>query len=725
MRTAPHLAWLWACATLACCLLAPLAGAAESNTLREITYATLPGERLQVVLKFAQPPRQPSTFAIDNPARISLDFTGTRSTLPQRTQNIGVGVTRSVTAVEARDRTRVVFNLSRLASYQTAVRGNEVIVTIERGVVATPASSTEPAPAMPAAEAAAAAATIPVAAVPTAARTVSNVDFRRGTRGEGRVVITLSDPKTPIDMRDQSGQIVIDLADTQLPKQLERRLDVTDFATPVTTIESINRGQNARITVALSGDYDQMSYQTDNILTIEALPLTKEQAEARLKDRFPYTGERLSLNFQDIEVRSVLSLIGDFTGLNVVIDDSVSGNITLRLKDVPWDQALDIILKTKNLDKRESGNVLFIAPRNVIAERERLELESSQQVRELAPLRLEFIQINYAKASEIAALLKAKENQLLSERGNVTVDTRTNTLLVQDTSDNLSAVRNLIKILDVPVRQVMIESRIVIASETFSRELGVRFGGAGVRKAGSDGIIVGTGSGEGASGGVGQAITNLNNTGQPFPVTPPSYNDRLAVNLPIADPAGRLALAILGSNFLVDLELQALQAEGRGEVVSNPRVITSNQQKAEIKQGVEIPYQEQAGGLGGGTSVSFKEAVLSLEVTPQITPDDRINMEIRVNKDRPDFSRQVNGVPPIETRSVNTNVLVENGQTVVLGGIYEQETTDSVTKVPLLGDLPIVGNLFRSKGIKEDKNELLIFVTPKLIGDNLSAFTRQ
>jgi type IV pilus assembly protein PilQ len=665
------------------------------NVLEEISYTALPGERLEVSLRFAQPPAEPMSFTIENPARIALDFPNTRSGLSKRNREVGVGVTRSINTAEARGRTRVVLNLSQLASYRTQVRGNEVVVSIGGSGADTVSAAAGGIPA----SAQAAAQPSPLARVTP---NVSNIDFRRGSTGEARVVLTLSDPKIPVTLADRRGSIELEAVGAELSPELERRLDVVDFATPAQFVDAFESNGSTKVVVTLTGDYEQLAYQSDNIFTLEVKPLIPEEVEERRKEQFE--GERLSLNFQDIEVRSVLQLIADFTGLNVVVSDSVSGNLTLRLKNVPWDQALDIILKTKGLAMRETGNVLLIAPTEEIAAREKLELEAQQQVQELAPLRTEFIQVNYARAGDLASLLQGSQASLLSDRGSVTIDPRTNTLLVQDTNQKLDQIRNLVQRLDVPVRQVLIDSRIVIARDDFSRDLGVRFGGAYTK--GNDPIYAGAGTLEGAdtvaNGGV------------------PSINDRLISDLGVINPAGSLALAILGDDYLIDLELSASEAEGRGEVVSSPRVITSNQIKARIEQGVEIPYQEATSS--GATSVSFKKAVLSLDVTPNITPDDRVFLDLQVNQDT--VGEVFFGIPSIDTREVQTQVLVDDGQTVVLGGIYETDSSEETDKVPFFGDIPLVGRLFRTDSVVDDKSELLIFVTPKIMrGSGLARVT--
>lgn len=667
-------------------------------TLKSVEFSALTGDRVQIVLSLDGEIKSPSSFTTDNPARIAFDFPNTTSQLPKRSQTIGVGMARSVTAVEAMGRTRVVVDLVALVPYQTAVQGDKVVITLASAGAVASAREARPAGASPV-----------TSTAEVGVRKIENIDFRRGENGEGRVQITLSDPSTVVDMRSEGGQVVLDFLDVSLPGELERRLDVVDFATPVKTIDTFARANRVSMVITPLAEFDHFAYQAENLFTVEFKPLTKQEVEELKKEKFGFTGERLSLNFQDIEVRSVLQLIADFTGLNLVASDTVSGNITLRLNNVPWDQALDIVLKTKGLDKRQEGNVLLIAPSEEIAAREKLELESQKQISELAPVRSEFIQINYAKASEIAELIKSKENSLLSSRGAVTIDTRTNTLLVQDTTDRLADIRRIVARLDIPVRQVLIESRVVTANNDFAKEMGVRFGLSRNTTSNNNQVILG-----------GHQLGNVNYGGGTGIVDADSGNENYQVSLPITNPAADLHFAIgkIGSTLL-QLELQALQAEGRGEVISAPRVITSDQHEALIEQGVEIPYQEASSS--GATTVSFKKAVLSLKVTPHITPDDRVIMDLVVNKDNPDFSRSVLGVPPVDTREINTRVLVDNGETVVLGGVFEQVKTKNVNKVPGLGNLPIVGWMFRSTTEEDNKNELLIFVTPKILKESLSA----
>jgi type IV pilus assembly protein PilQ len=656
-------------------------------TLDDVSYSSLPGDRVQVELILSERVDEPLSFAIDNPARVALDFPGVSLNLPRKTSQIGVGMARSVTAVEASGRTRVVLNLVKLVPYSMKVADNRVLITVE-------GAATAAGPALSAGQMAAG-----------ARGAIENVDFRRGAEGEGRVIVTLSDPSTVIDSREEGGRIIIEFLNVALPERLQRRLDVIDFATPVQVVETLQQGANVRMTVEPSGVFEQLAYQSDDLFTLEVKPVSQAEQELAAKAKVGFTGERLSLNFQNIEVRAVLQLIADFTELNLVASDTVAGNLTLRLKNVPWDQALDIILRTKGLAMRKTGNVILVAPSEEIAAREKLELESQKQIEELAPLRSEFVQVNYAKASDLASLLKAEENSLLSPRGNVTVDERTNTLLVRDTAEALDNVRNLVTTLDVPVSQVLIESRIVIADDNFNRDLGVRFGLSKTER-----LNTGTPVKIGTVGGGLPGDTDFGGT--------VSFNDgtneNLMVDLPINAPSGAIKAAIFAiPDHILQLELQAMQTEGRGEVLSNPRVITSNQSEALIEQGTDVPYQEASSS--GATSTSFKKAVLSLRVTPQITPDKRVIMDLQVNQDT--VGQVFGGVPSINTRQVATQVLVDNGDTVVLGGIFEQTKREDTEKVPFFGDLPYLGFMFKTTQTRDDKTELLIFVTPKILED--------
>jgi type IV pilus assembly protein PilQ len=689
---------------------------AADNVLKELTFSALPGDDVVITLRADKPIERPQMFTTDNPARIALDFFGMSNGLSSKTQAIGIGNTRSVTAIEAGDRTRVVVNLVEATGHDIVVNGNQLEITIKGGARGASSGRTT----------AAAAPAVP-ASPETAAEPVDslrNVDFRRGDGGEGQVILTLGNPAAAVDMREESGRIVLDILNTSLPERLMRKFDVGDFATPVKQFEVTGQGENVHIEITATGEYEHLAYQANDLFTVEFRALTKEEREEMQRRKETFTGERLSLNFQDIEVRAVLQLLADFTGLNLVTSDTVTGNITLRLKNVPWDQALSIIMKTRGLSMRQNGNVLLIAPTEEIAAREKLELESQRQIEELAPLFSEYIQLNYAKATDIQKLLKAEGNQLLTpERGNVTFDERTNTLLVRDTAAKLDDIRRLITRLDVAVRQVLIESRVVIANDDFAKDIGVRFGLSTQLR--QDGNFLGiSGTREGniiIDGDEDEESVSIGNEG-----TITGADDgtsQLMVNLPQALSSSRGGainfLAGKMGSYLLQLELSAMQQEGKGEVVSSPRVVTSDQSTAVIKQGVEIPYQEASSS--GATSVSFKEAVLKLEVTPHITPDDRIIMDLNISKDSPDFSRSVLGVPPVDTREVETSVLVENGETVVLGGVFERSETRRNERVPFFGDLPYVGFMFKQELRTDENRELLIFVTPKILKETLSA----
>jgi type IV pilus assembly protein PilQ len=689
-----------------------LAWAQSANTLEEVTSTQLPGDKVQVTLRLSGPASDPASFSIDNPARIALDLPNTTLKLAAKTVPVNIGQVRSVTAAESKGRTRVVVNLAQSASFETRTEGNLVQVLI--------ASSGDAVPAVQGA-----AATGAPAASPAGGKEIANVEFRRGAKGQAIINVQLPSKKAVVDMRQEGGKIVLDMQGIRLPSRLERTLDVMDFATPVQTVNARNKAGGAVIEVAMAGTpaIEHMAYQSNESYTLEVRPLTKTEQEQQAK-KAEYTGEKLSLNFQDIEVRAVLQLLADFTGFNMVVSDNVTGNLTLRLKNVPWDQAMDIILKTKGLDKRQNGNVVYIAPAADIAAQEKLALEASRQITELAPLSSEFIQVNYAKAAELATLLKAKENKLLSERGNVTVDPRTNTLLIQDSSDRLADVRKLMSVLDRPVRQVLIESRIVRANDDFTKNLGVRFGYGGEKVFNSNksfAVVNGTLDTGTLSLPEPHLVGNTGFTGETGTLSTiagipgASGNHTLIVDLPAAGATSGIGLAVgkLGSYFL-QLELQAAQVEGRGEVISSPRLITADQKESTIETGVEIPYQEASSS--GATSVSFKKAVLSLKVKPQITPDERVIMDLAVNKDS--VGTLYSGVPSINTQTVTTQVLVNNGETVVLGGVYERTNTNSVSRTPFFGELPYVGWAFRNEAKIDQKSELLVFITPKILREN-------
>jgi type IV pilus assembly protein PilQ len=669
-----------------------LSGLAQAVTLENVSFSSLPGERLEVTLAFDGQPPEPTGYTIERPARIAVDLADTKSGLDSRSIPLGSGNAQSMTVVETKDRTRLIFNLAQLVPYGTARNGNLLVLTIG-GENNLSASSAGAAPA-----------TVAVSNS-SAPNVLAGVDFRRGKDGEGRVIVDLGRANTPVDLSELGGKIRLTMSDLSVPENLRRRLDVTDFATPVNRIDTFIEDGKAVVEIRPEGNYDYIAYQSGRQFTVSVEKLSEQEAEARREEKFPYSGDKLSLNFQDIEVRSVLQLIADFTGLNLVASDTVSGSITLRLQNVPWDQALDLILKTKGLDKRQIGNVLLVAPAEEIAAREKLELETTKQIAELAPVRLDIIQVNYAKAADIVSLIKA-DKELISDRGFVSSDVRTNTISIRETSTKLEEVRRLVSTWDVPVRQVSIEARIVRAQTNVGKDLGVRWGGAGYNVNGKNVFSVGGSQAaveeaRNAAGGSGGGIT--------FP-------GALAVDLGVTgEGASSFALGWGSDNFLIDLELSALESDGRAEVVSQPRVVTADRQTASIKSGEEIPYQEASSS--GATSVSFKEAVLSLEVTPQITPDDKIIMDLLVNQDS--RGEVTAGIPSINTNEVTTQVLVGNGETVVLGGIFQSEVATQTTKTPFLGDIPYLGALFKRTEHVDERSELLIFITPKIVKGDL------
>jgi|TARA_R100000501_G_scaffold12356_1_gene22933 type IV pilus assembly protein PilQ len=671
-------------------LWSSLAGAV---TLEDVSFTSLPGEGLEVTMKFDGAPPEPKGYTIERPARIAVDLSDTTSGLNQRSIPLGSGNAQSLTVVETKDRTRLIFNLVELVPHETVRNNNSLVMTIGGGGSAPVASSR---PAQPQ--------SAPVAST-SSSNALADVDFRRGKDGEGRVIVDLGSTKAAVNLTELGGRIRLTMPDLEVPANLRRRLDVSDFATPVTRIDTFVEDGNAVIEIRPEGEYDYIAYQSGREFTVSVEELSQEEAEIRREEKFPYTGEKLSLNFQDIEVRSVLQLIADFTGLNLVASDTVGGSITLRLQNVPWDQALDLILKTKGLDKRQIGNVLLVAPADEIAAREKLELETSKQIAELAPVRLDIIQVNYAKAADVVALIQADE-ELISSRGFVSSDARTNTISVRETADKLEEIRRLVTTWDVPVRQVSIEARIVRAQTNVAEDIGVRWGGAAYNVDGDDVVTIGGSLGtlqeaRDAAGGGSNTI---------------SFPGALGVDLGVSgEGASSFAIGWGSDDFLVDLELSALESDGRAEVVSQPRVVTADRQTASIKSGEEIPYQKAASS--GATSVSFKEAVLSLEVTPQITPDDKIIMDLVVNQDS--RGEVTAGIPSINTNEVMTQVLVANGETVVLGGIFQSEVATQTTKTPFLGDIPYLGRLFKRTEHINERSELLIFITPKIIKNDL------
>ncbi len=694
-------------------LAALLSPAVLAANLQDLNVASLPGDRVELKLSFDEPVTAPRGYTIEQPARIALDLPGVSNKLGSKNRELGVGNARSVTIVEAKDRTRLIVNLTSLAPYSTRVEGNDLYVLVgDSSAVASRPSASVPA---------SVAAVAPKKAYGPQAKAISNIDFQRGEQGEGNVVITLSDASISPDIQEQGGKIRLDFAKTDLPESLRVRLDVKDFATPVQFVSATGSADRTSIVIEPVGLYDYLAYQTENRLTLSVKPLTQDDVERRKAERFAYTGEKLSLNFQDIDVRSVLQLIADFTDLNLVASDTVAGNITLRLQNVPWDQALDLVLKTKGLDKRQVGNVLLVAPADEIAARERQELESQKQIAELAPLRRELIQVNYAKAADMAKLFQSvtsADGASSDARGSVTVDDRTNSIIAYQTQDRLDELRRIIAQLDIPVRQVMIEARIVEANVDYDKALGVRWGGATRR---------GNWSVYGKDG----ATSFDNESGQVYlpgtdTVGNVSLQDGVApvpfVDMGVLGSTSGIGIGFLTDNVTLDLQLSAMEKTGNGEIVSQPKVVTSDKETAKILKGQEVPYQEASSS--GATSTSFKEAALSLEVTPQITPDNRIIMEVKVTKDAPDFARALHGVPPINKNEVNAKVLVNDGETIVIGGVFSNTQTKGVEKVPFLGDLPFLGRVFRRDIVSDNKAELLVFITPRIMNNQAIAVNR-
>lgn len=728
-------------------LLSSLAGQALAADLQALNVASLPGDRIELKLTFDQPVPVPKGYTIEQPARIALDLPGVANKLGTKSRELGNGNARSVTVVEAGNRTRLIINLTNLASYDTRADGRNLFVTIGGTAgrqtasaqanltpnlprAAAPATVTAPSSVplpgavartpLPPTQAASTVAAMTAPRPQLRGKAIRHIDFQRGPQGEGNVVIDLSETGINPDIQEQGGKIRLTFAGTQLPEELRVRLDVKDFATPVQFVNASADSSGASIVIEPTGTYDYLAYQTNNRLTLSVKPLTTEEKEKRAADRFTYTGEKLSLNFQDIDVRSVLQLIADFTNLNLVASDTVQGNITLRLQNVPWDQALDLILKTKGLDKRQIGNVLLVAPADEIAARERQELESQKQIQQLAPLRRDLIQVNYAKAADIAKLFQSvtSADKTADERGSISVDERTNSIIAYQTQNRLDELRRIVSQLDIPVRQVMIEARLVEANVDYSKQLGVRWGGN-------------ASSGNFAVYGKDGATTVDSTTGQVFlpgtstvggftsasGVAPTPF-----VDMGVSGSTSGIGVGFMVGGKMLDLQLSALQSSGNGEIISQPKVVTSDKETAKILRGTEIPYQEASSS--GATSTSFKQAALSLEVTPQITPDNRIIMEVKVNKDAPDYQNALNGVPPISKNEVNAKVLVSDGETIVLGGVFSNTQTKSTTKVPMLGDIPYVGRLFRRDSVTDSKVELLIFLTPRIMNNQAIAVGR-
>ncbi|MFN0041379.1 MAG: type IV pilus secretin PilQ [Burkholderiales bacterium] len=666
---------------------------AAGNVIQSIDVTTQAG-MITVKLGLKDPlPSSPIAFTVVNPPRVALDFPNTVNGLGKTVQDVNQGDLRSIRLGQSSGRTRVVLNLANMTKYETRVEGNFVVVTLQGE---TPAST---------------ATTVGEAKPATELHSIRDIEFRRGKNGEGQIIVDLSDTATGVDLRQQGRSVIVDFIQTGLPPSLERRYDVTDFGTQIDYFEVTKAGANTRITMMPKGRWEQSAYQTDNRFIIEVKPIVEEVGKPK---SIGYSGEKLSLNFQNIEVRAVLQVIADFTGLNIITSDTVSGSLTLRLKDVPWDQALDLILNSKGLDMRKTGNVVWIAPRDEIATKEKLALESKQQITELEPLRTESHQLNYQKAEDFQKLLTDASQRILSKRGSAAVDSRTNQIFIQDTPTKLDEARELLKKIDVAVRQVLIEARVVEASDTFSKNLGARIGfhdltgqGAKLPGGGSHRIVTG-----------GSLVDTGAHTGQTTdsPVFPDDSNfaNLRAPGLG-SSPPGQFSFILMNAarTKFLNLEITALQADGKGKVISSPRVVTADNVEALIEQGTEIPYLQASSS--GATSNSFRKATLSLKVKPHITPDDNVTMNLKVTKDS--VNTQISGA--IDTKQVTTEVLVQNGGTVGLGGIYSQDESTSVTKVPYLGDIPIIGIFFRQELRRNDKRELLFFLTPRIVKDSL------
>tara|TARA_B110000977_G_scaffold33009_2_gene43943 strand:+ start:12502 stop:14799 length:2298 start_codon:yes stop_codon:yes gene_type:complete len=728
--------------------------AAEANAVTDIDFVALPDDRFEVRLAFSGQPPQPKSYEIAQPARLVLDFAQVQSALDKKKYPLPFTNARDAVVVSDGSRTRLIINLVESAPFQTAIEGNSLVLQVGASGAAQRVERDDLSGFQPAAireDQDQAAGELNAA--------VTGIDFRRDAQGAGLILIDLSDPSINIDIEKTGKAIQLSFYQTELPGYLDRRLDVVDFATPVSAVDAVQVGSATIITIEADGQYDYLAYQADNQYMVSVKPQSEAEIAAQA-NKFDFSGDRLSLNFEDIEVRSVLQLIADFTSLNLVASDTVTGSITLRLDQVPWDQALAIVLKAKGLDKRQEGNVLMVAPAAEIAEQERLQVEANKQLQELAPLETAFVRIKYADAAKIFELFTADDqqsgdsggaskdgnatNSILSARGSAIVDERTNTIILTDTEDKISEFQRLIAEIDVPIKQVLIEARIVIANTDFKKELGATWGLAGIDKisgttqssAFGDKTLGFSGRRSGLSPGAGVAESfrysadEIETDFGPDGVAgggddgPTLYTknydfglgDSLAVDLGVADPTGSFSLGYLTDNFLIDLELSALESDGFGEIVSQPKVLTGDKQQAVIKSGTEIAYEKATSS--GATSIEFREAVLQLEVTPQITPDNRIIMDLLVSQDSVGAFTP-GGEPSIDITRIETQALVGNGQTLVLGGIFQTEEVNGTEKVPMLGDIPFLGRLFRNDLRNVEKREILIFITPKIIDDDL------
>ena len=675
--------------------------ALAAPTVQDVEFSSRPGSKFEVRLEFNETPPDFKTYAIEKPARIAVDFPGTTSSLAQKRYSLPYGNATKAVVLESGDRTRLVLELIKLVPYETRVDGNNLYLVVGQEGADYFKEGDESLRVK-----------TDVVEVSEVASEITDLQFQRTGDGEGKLTLELTDPSVDVNVFSESGDVNVQFIDTTVAKRLMRRYDVTDFATPVNSVSVNTTERGATLVLKTTGDFDYLAYQTDNQYVISVKPLSQKEVDKR-KNEFSYVGDRISLNFQDIEVRAVLQLIADFTELNLVASDTVSGRITLRLQNVPWDQALELVLKTKGLDKRQVGNVLMVAPAAEIAERERQQIEANKQIAELAPLVSEFVRIRYASASDIVGLFKAGSEdggKLTSPRGSVVVDKRTNSLIITDTATKLAEIRELLTQVDIPVRQVMIEARIVIAQSDATKNLGIEWGGGYLNVSDNNAF-----SASGDTVNAGNLLDSAINGTQPSV----SYPGALLVDLGVASNSG-FALGFASSDLFLTAELSALEAEGEGEVVSQPKVITGDKQAASIKSGTEIPYQESS--ASGETTTSFKDAVLSLDVTPNITPDDRIMLDLQVNQDSVGelVPTGTGGfIPSIDTTQLNTQVLVGNGETVVLGGVFKTEDIEAINKVPYFGDIPYIGAFFRSESTSHKKTEILIFVTPRILADTL------
>lgn len=691
-------------------LLMSYATHSQAANLQDIQFRPLDQDRFEIVLQLDNSDfPDPQVFAIEQPARLVLDLPEVINQVSEKRFTLSLDNADEAILLGTAERTRLVVNLNRMSSYETLRKGSQISFIVD-------SNSTGPTDLFVAPQVSGAQGSQTQQSTNSGLVNILDLDFRRGEEGEGNLVFEFDDDKLNTDVTLQGNKIQIRFFGAVLDERIRRVFDVVDFATPVAKFSAQTFGDESVIDIETLADFDYLAYQADNSYVISVKPVEEDEAGAAARE-FQYTGEKLSLNFQDIEIRAVLQLIADFTELNLVASDTVAGSITLRLQNVPWDQALEIVLKAKGLDQRLEGNVLLVAPIEEIAERERLEIEANQQLQELAPLITEYIRIRYADAVELYDLLSGSEGStgeaeaegLFSGRGVSIVDSRTNTIIITDTASKIASFKSVVEQLDIPIRQVLIEARIVIANSDFRRELGVRWGGTGVNFSnGGDSVVQ---YGNSISAVNGDAINVFNGTSD-------LVDDSLAVDLGVASATSSFAVSFLTDSAFVDLELSALENEGFGEVVSQPKVLTGDKQTAFIKSGSEIAYQEAS--ASGATAVQFREAVLELAVTPQITPDDRVILDLNVSQDSiGEFVFE--GVPTIDITELQTQVLVDNGETLVLGGIFQMTTTDSVNKVPVLGDIPIIGNAFKNTITAEEKQELLIFITPKILDESYSA----